>query len=132
MDHQTDQQHSQTAQGQHPHGQQYQGQPQYQQPYPYPPVKPKQPASGFAVASLVLGIIAMVLPIPVIDVVIGVLGLIFAIVAKRSGHRGGMSTAGLVLSIIGTIWALWFTISIFAGLWWLGAGGGSNFFHSFM
>jgi len=139
MDHQPNQNQGQTSEQQHQQQQQY-GQQQYQQPhhgqayqqpYPYPPIKPKQPASGFAIASLVLGIIAMVLPIPVIDVIIGVLGLIFAIVAKRSGHRGGMSTAGLVLSIIGTVWALWFTLSIFAGLWWLGSGG-SNFFRYFM
>lgn len=74
----------------------------------------------------------MTLPVPVIDVIIGVLGLIFAIVAKKKGHIGGMSTAGLVLSIIGTVWAIWFTISVFAGLWWLGSGGFDIFFHDFM
>ena len=117
-----------------PYGQQYgqyqqppHGQP-YQQPYPY--AKPKRPASGFAVASLVLGIIAMTLPVPVLDIIIGVLGLIFAIYAKKKGHGGGMSTAGLVLSILGTIWSIWFTISVFAGLMWMGSQGFN--FHAFM
>jgi len=143
MDHQTNQNQGQTSEQQYqqpqhpPHGQQqYQqahyGQQQYQQPYPYPPVKPKQPAHGFAIAALVLGIVAMTLPIPVIDIIIGVLGLIFAIVAKRSGHRGGMSTAGLVLSIIGTVWAIWWTFLVLSGSWWWLGTGGYNFFDAFM
>ena len=136
MDHQTNQnqtseQQYQQQQQQGQYQQPHHGQ-QYQQPYPYPPMRPKQPSHGFAIAALVLGIVAMTLPVPVIDVIFGVLGLIFAIVAKRNGHRGGMSTAGLVLSIIGTVWAIWFTVSVFAGLWWIGSGGGSDFFRYFM
>jgi len=148
MDHQTNQTQGQTTeqpyqQQQAPYGGQYQqppygGQPphggQYQQPYgghpypQYPPVKPRQPAHGFAVASLVLGIVAMTLPLPVIDIIIGVLGLIFAVIAKKRGHQGGMSTAGLVLSILGTIFSVWSTISAFAGLFWFSAFN----FHRFM
>jgi len=151
MDHQNKQTQDQTTeqqQGQHqqqvphggqygqpphgvypPHGQHYQ-QPYGQQPYPYPPVKPRQPAHGYAVASLVLGIVAMIFPIPVFCVIIGVLGLVFAIIAKKQGHQGGMSTAGLVLSILGTIWSAWLTITVFSGLfWWFNA---SSFFRHFM
>jgi len=74
--------------------------------------KPKHPLHGFAIASLVLGIVAMVLPVPVLGALIGVIGLVFAIVAKTKGHRGGMSTAGLVVSIIGTFMAISYTLTM--------------------
>jgi len=77
-----------------------------------PPEPERKPPTGMAVASLVLGIIALTLPIPVVDVIAGVIGLVLAVAAKKQGARG-MATAGLVLSIIGTIAAIQFTAQVF-------------------
>ena len=103
----------------------------YQQPYPYAP--PKPPASGYAVASLVLGILSIVLWwIPIVNIIISILGLVFAIITKKRGNRGGMGTAGLVCSIIGTVFSLWIVIWLFVGLIWLGSSDFNHFFHDFM
>ncbi|MCL2212363.1 MAG: DUF4190 domain-containing protein [Oscillospiraceae bacterium] len=84
---------------------------------PFSPLyqKHQQPGLGFATASLVLGILAMILPIPVIDVILGILGLIFAFIAPSKGCHGGIQTAGLVLSIIGTLNAVLFTFMVLIG-----------------
>ena len=56
------------------------------------------PGRGFAIASLVLGIISILFA----GIILGPLGIIFAVVASNQGYKGGMLTAGLVCSIIGT------------------------------
>ena len=75
----------------------------------------EQPGKGKAVASLILGITAMVLPIPVLDLIIGIAGIILAISSKNDGYVGGMRTAGFVCSIIGTIFAAIFTYTVLIG-----------------
>jgi len=92
-------------------------------PYGSPPVH--QPGKSKAIASLVLGICAMVVPIPILDIIMGVVGLALASMAGNEGYRGGIRTGGLVCSIIGTVWAVIFTITCLAtcgaarSLWWL-------------
>ena len=94
---------------------------QYQQPHsPYgqnqPPFDgppPQQPKTTMAGVALALGIAAMILPIPVIDVIAGVLGIVFAAIARKSGV-GGLAIAALVVSIIGTVMALFYTIFVIA------------------
>lgn len=60
-----------------------------------------------AVASLVLGIIALVVSIfsggslGVVGIICGVLGLILGIVGRKDETKKGMATAGIVCSIIG-------------------------------
>ncbi|MCL2203832.1 MAG: hypothetical protein FWB88_07825 [Defluviitaleaceae bacterium] len=54
------------------------------------------PGKGFGTAALVLGIIGVVFA----DPILGILAIIFAVVAKRKGFTGGTATAGLVLGII--------------------------------
>ena len=72
---------------------------------------PAQPGGkGKAIAALVLGIGALVIPVPFLDVVMGVVGLVLAISARKEG-AGGMGIAGLVLSIIGTVAAFFYTAS---------------------
>lgn len=59
---------------------------------------------GLAVASLVMGILALVnmfLMVP--GIIFGVLGIIFAAVSRKQGNTGGMAIAGLVMSIIGLV-----------------------------
>ncbi len=72
--------------------------------YPYPAYPPLPPASGTAIASLVLGILALTLCAGVTSIP----GLICAAIAMREtreGRRsgGGIAIAGLVLSIIGLL-----------------------------
>ena len=83
---------------------------QPQQPaYGYTPVPQAdpQPAKGLAVASLVMGIISLI----VFAVIAGPLGIIFGGLAKSKGNRSGMATAGIVCGIIGV--AGWLLIQIF-------------------
>ena len=78
---------------------------QYTQQYQdaYRNVPPQEPA-GFAIASLVLGIISIVLSCTMINIVTGILSLIFGIVhiAKHQSHKG-MAIAGIVLGIISIV-----------------------------
>ena len=65
------------------------------------------PGKGAAVASLVLGIIAVVLWFfgytSIVSVILGIVGLVCAGNAKKAGFMGGLRTAGFVLSLIGLI-----------------------------
>ena len=65
------------------------------------------PGKGAATASMVLGIIAVVLwffgVTAIGSVVLGIIGLILAGNAKKAGFNCGIRTAGLVLSLIGLI-----------------------------
>lgn len=63
-------------------------------------------SNGLAIASLVLGLVAIVfsfigLSIP-FGLIIGIVGIILGVMAKKK-NPCGMATAGLVLSIIGTV-----------------------------
>ena len=67
----------------------------------------KIPGKGGATASLVMGIIAVVLWFfgysAIVSVVLGIVGLICAGNSKKAGFNGGIRTAGFVLSLIGLI-----------------------------
>lgn len=83
---------------------------QPQQPaYGYTPVPQAdpQPAKGLAVASLVMGIVSLI----VFAVIAGPLGIIFGGLAKSKGNRSGMATAGIVCGIIGV--GSWLLMQIF-------------------
>lgn len=63
-------------------------------------------SNGLAIASLVLGIVSIVfsfigLSIP-LGLIVGIVGIILSVMARKK-NPCGMATAGLVLSIIGTI-----------------------------
>lgn len=56
-----------------------------------------------ATASLVLGILSIILCyIPFLDVILALLALIFGIVAKVKGN-GGMAIAGIILGVFGLL-----------------------------
>ncbi|MBP5773012.1 MAG: DUF4190 domain-containing protein [Eubacterium sp.] len=58
---------------------------------------------GYAVASLVLGILSIVFSCCwYIGLVLGIVGLVLAAVAKSTGNQESICTAGLVLCIIGS------------------------------
>ena len=58
---------------------------------------------GFAIASLVLGIVSIFC----FAIITGTLAIVFSRMAKSKGYQGGMATAGMVLGIIGVVaWAI--------------------------
>lgn len=67
-----------------------------------------------AVASLVLGIVAIVadvfgLGLPV-GLIAGVVGIILGVLGKKNPEKAGMAKAGLICSVIGVILSLLFII----------------------
>ena len=72
-------------------------QPMYQMPQPQQPV---DNGNGFAVASLVLGILSIFCIPPIIS---SLLAIIFGALAKSKGNKGGMPIAGIVCGIIGLV-----------------------------
>lgn len=77
----------------------------YPQPgYGYPPAQP-QGGSGFGIASLIFGILSIVLFfLTVLDIVPIALGIILGIIGRGRNRRGrGMALAGIITSVIGLI-----------------------------
>lgn len=82
-----------------------QAQPVYAQPVVAIPAQPRK-SSGMAIAGLIMGIFALVLCwFPVVNWILGLLGLIFSIVgiAKKNGGAKGAAIAGLILTILGVV-----------------------------
>ena len=73
----------------------------YSNPYagPDPNARGPEPAQGLAIASLVLGILSFFC----FGIISGVLAIIFATMAKSSGNKSGMATAGMVCGVIGLV-----------------------------
>ena len=75
-----------------------------------------QPGKGYAIASLALGVIGLLVLIsgmPFISLILGIVGVAMASVATRTGYSGGMSIAGRVLSWISIIIGIIITILFF-------------------
>ena len=92
-------------------------QPVYQQPAYQQPIY-QQPAAGgskaLAITSLILGICGLVFCwIPVFGLLIAVAGLIVGIFALKNPNGKGMGITGFVLSIVGIVIGLSYTIAIF-------------------
>ncbi len=68
---------------------------------------------GLSIAALICGIVSIILAwfymVNIVAIILGVLGIIFAVIgmkqAKAAGQPTGLSTAGLVLAIIGLVFA---------------------------
>ncbi|MCK8485831.1 DUF4190 domain-containing protein [Paenibacillus sp. MBLB2552] len=83
----------------------------------YPPSAPPAPAktNGKSIVSLVLGILSIV--IPYVGFILGIVAIVFSSLSfkeiKRTGEQGkGLSVAGLVCGIVGTV--LYGIIIVFA------------------
>lgn len=81
---------------------------------PHPPA-----TNGQAVASLVLGLVSLVLMcIWYIALPCGILAIVFGCIArgnaKRGAPRGGMATAGLVLGIFGVVLPVLLVLGVLA------------------
>lgn len=77
-----------------------------------------KPANGMGTASLVLGIVMIVLGALPFIWITGVLGIIFGVIGRRRANagvatNGAMAMWGLVLSIVGTV--LWGLIKFSVG-----------------
>ena len=90
------------------------------------------PGKGAATASLVLGIISVVLWFfgysALVSVILGIVGLILAGNAKKAGFNGGIRTAGFVLSLIGLIGGAIFFVAWVACVGALGSAGATGAF----
>lgn len=63
--------------------------------------------NGMAVASLVLGIIAVCCCcVPGLSLVLGILAIVFSILSRKNPAKGGLKTAGLILGIIAAVLAI--------------------------
>lgn len=94
-----------------PHQQQPGWQPQQQWQQPQPPVQQKTNVGMvLGIVSIVLGVLALTFPTPFIDVIFGIGGIVLAVVAGSKGARG-LRIAGLIVSILGTLVAIAWTMS---------------------
>lgn len=82
-------------------------------------------SNGYAIAALVLGIVSIVFSffLQWLGLIIGIVGIVLAVVAKKK-NPSGMATAGLVLSIIGTVFCALFFIACVACIGTLGTTAG--------
>lgn len=83
--------------------------------FDYTPQQPqKDPGHGLAIASLVLGIISLLSCCCVyLSVVVGVVGVVLAIISKSKSNTGKMETmakVGLALSIVGVVLSIGYII----------------------
>ena len=89
-----------------------------------------EPGKGAAIASLVLGIIAVVFwffgASSIVSIICGIIGLILASNSKKQGFNGGIRTAGFVLSLIGLIGGALIFIACVACVGALGTMGGAG------
>jgi len=78
---------------------------------------PKQPTSNKREwAALICGILAATIPYPVIDIIVGAIGI--GLVTINYKRNSNLRTTALVVAIIGTIIAVTFTIGYFSGAEW--------------
>ena len=100
-------------------------QPQYQPQNNYQYQAPQGNGSGFGVAALVLGIMALLLCwIPYVNITCTVLAFILGIIGIAKSSGKGQAIAGVVLSVIAaipTIFIMIFLNAIFGALGWFGA-----------
>lgn len=79
-------------------------------------------SKGMAIAAMVLGIVSIVLScIWYVSLVTGIIGIVLGIMYNKKNGKCGMSTAGIVCSIIGMVLAV---VIIILGILGLAALGG--------
>ena len=85
--------------------------PQY--PYYYPP-QPVKKSSGLAVASLVLGILSILMAATLlIPLICGPLAILFGILSRKGDDKlSGLATAGIICGVVGLVLGLLFLIAI--------------------
>lgn len=81
------------------------------------PQAPQKQTNGFAIASMVLGIISVLCCcIGYISIILGILAIVFfAIDRKTNGKSNGMAIAGLILGIFGILMGVLAIVSSISG-----------------
>lgn len=91
------------------------------------------PGKSLAIASLVLGIVSVALWFfgytSLVSVILGIIGIVLAVMSKKQGFMEGIRTAGLVLSIIGVVGGAIFFVSCVACAACAAAGGALRSFY---
>ena len=91
---------------------------------------PPSPLNGLAIASMVLGIVSLVLTCMccgMISWLPSLIGLILGIVARAKGNRSGMGVAGIVLNSIALLFAFIMVVLLFIGTYASGYNDNSIF-----
>ena len=86
---------------------------------PNPPVADNtNKTDALAIVSLVAGILAIVMAccVTYVGIVLGIVGIVCAVMSKKNSGKSAMATAGLVCSIIAIVLAVVLIILAFAGL----------------
>lgn len=104
--------------GQQNYYQQSNGAPYGNGPHNYQPYQQDADKNGFGIASLVLGIIALVLFCTCINIFLGILAIIFGIIQIVKYEKKGMAIAGIVTAAVSIVlffvsWALMFSSADF-------------------
>ena len=60
--------------------------------------------------ALGMGIVATILPIPVMDIAFAAVGFILLYISAKEGYKGGLWQAGIVLNVLGMIRGISFTV----------------------
>jgi len=83
-------------------------------PPPPPPAQPSQRGMIFAIIGLLCGIFAFIIPIPVVDIIVGVAAFVFYFLALKFGQKQGcLMAAVLVFAILGILSAIGFNMMHF-------------------
>lgn len=99
------------ARGGQPYTYYQQQQPGYIAPY-YPPPAAQSAGNGFAITSLILGIVSLLTSCSLfLAAPCAVIGLIMGIVGRTKG-AGGMAVAGIVLSVVGLVFSIFLVILV--------------------
>lgn len=79
---------------------------------------PEKKTDGLAIASLVLGILSIVLVCcnTYAAVIAGIIGIVLSILSKKNNGKSGMSTSGLICSIVGIVLGISMIILALIGL----------------
>ena len=85
-------------------------------------------ANGLAIASLVMGILAIVTSIFMIGIIFAGLGISFALLSRGAGSMHGVAIGGLVCSIVALI--ISFLVLVFLGIF-MAAGMGAMYGFSY-
>lgn len=86
----------------------------------------KLPVPAFALSILSLVLVFLLPRWPIVALLCGILGIVFTVMARKAGKKNGLTTAALILGIIGIIISgVWFIavtllrsmiLNIFGGL----------------
>lgn len=88
----------------------------WQQQYVNPQGQPKEPGKGFAIASMILGIVSLVLFCTCINLPLAIAAIILAIVQFVKNGKNGMAITGLITGIASIVLFIVFFVLIFFGV----------------